>query len=137
MSDVTWKINVTVASVNDLPELEIPQSYVFTPIRNARTTLPENIFSAHDSDSSSADIFYHVLGLGAGLYIEKNGSPGRPITIFTQKDVSARKINFVHSGGPNNARLLLQVSNNLDPTLAHSSVVIRIASVPLQIKGIH
>ena len=122
--------------MNDSPVLKVPSNYIFEPIRNAKTPLPSNIFSAQDPDSPASEIVYHVFGLGTGLYIEHSDSPGRPVASFTQEDVNLKKINFVHAGGPSNTRMLLQVQNvNQDINIVHISAVVRVSSRLLQISG--
>ena len=134
--DVTFTIDVTIKSVNDPPSLEIPANYIFEPIWNTRTPLPASIFSARDPDNSPVEILYHVLGLGTGLYIEHSDSPGRLVSGFSQEDINAKKVNFVHAGGSRHARMLIQISNpEQEVNAAPSSTVVRISSKPLQIFG--
>ncbi|XP_076801534.1 chondroitin sulfate proteoglycan 4-like [Clavelina lepadiformis] len=110
-SSMIYSLNISISPIDDVPSLVIRSSDVFTPVRNSKTPLPKEIFQATDPDSLPSEIFYHLLGVGAGLYLENRDSSGRPTNVFTQDDINKNKIYFVHAGGPDNTRLLLQVSN--------------------------
>nr|CAB3234042.1 chondroitin sulfate proteoglycan 4 [Phallusia mammillata] len=136
----TYSLNISIEAVDDPPQLNISPYYVFSPIRNARSPLPKQILQASDPDSTDSKIVYQLIGIGAGLYIEKNDSVGRPVHSFTQHDINEQLLYFVHAGGSDNTRLLLQVSNHNSVMNQPNSAVtalMRIAAVPLVIEVEH
>ena len=132
---VIFTFFITITPVNDPPVLKIPENYVFQPVQNTRTLI-KDVFTSTDNDSSPSDIVYRVLGLGAGMYFENSRSPGRPVFAFTQADLDDENINFVHDGGPNNARLVIQVLNlDQSTSITQTSSVLRISAIPIAMTG--
>nr|XP_026689936.1 chondroitin sulfate proteoglycan 4 isoform X6 [Ciona intestinalis] len=129
-----YSLYIEIQPVNDAPVLTIPPDYTFTPIKHSKTPLPGAILKATDHDSKPADIIYHMVVIGSGLYIENRMSTGRPIEQFTQQDLDQGQIYFVHAGGPDRIRLLIQVSNkNSTFLLSTTTSVLRVSARPLTI----
>ncbi len=74
-------------------------------ITNSALTLDEgtakiittDLLSATDTDSQPGDLQYFINTPPELGHIERAGSPGAPITQFTQGDIAARAISYVHT----------------------------------------
>ena len=94
LDNITRSFNVT--PVNDLP---IVQGSLSLNIQTGTTgTLTTSQLTATDSDTPPASILYTVVGgLNSGV-LELSTAPGVAITSFTQADLAAGQVVYVHNG---------------------------------------
>jgi hypothetical protein len=90
----TATVNVTVNPVNDAPVLG---NNSFTINDGAALGLSGGNLSASDVDDAAGGLVFNVGGITRG-YFQRVSSPGAPITSFTQAEVLAGQIQFVHDG---------------------------------------
>ncbi len=76
---------------------------------------PSN-FNTIDPDSSPAELTYTVSGITGGRF-ELVASPGTPITNFTQAQINAGQVQFVHNGGGAMFGYSLSVSDGTTSTV--------------------
>jgi VCBS repeat-containing protein len=90
----TSNIAITVTPINDAPEL---LNNTLTIDQGATVRLGAGNLSASDIDDASADLAFTVEDLANGRF-ERVGAPGVAVTQFTQGEVAAGGIQFVHTG---------------------------------------
>ncbi|KAA0703764.1 Chondroitin sulfate proteoglycan 4 [Triplophysa tibetana] len=123
------RFNITITSVNDAPELSLPEGSLFILLEHSKRRLTTDVLRVIDPDTNSTDLIFSVLGnLNAQsgiLEVEE-----RPVTSFTQHDLEQGKVSYVHKG-LKNSRMALRVS---DGDKVSNTVVFRIMAVPLEHK---
>ena len=87
-------VNVDITSVNDAPVIATNQ---LTLNEGETVTLSSANFASNDPDNTNADLTYTISSLTGGQF-ERIGFAGTAITSFTQADVVAGNIIFVHDG---------------------------------------
>lgn len=139
-----YSLPIAIKPTNDPPVLNIPLDYIFHPIKDTITHLPVDVLKAVDPDSSSVHIVYNILGNVDSTFIAYETNPKALVNSFTQEDVDRNRMIFVHTGNVDNTRLVLRVTNSPDELISSpaispvsSTAVLRIAAVPLNIKGIN
>jgi hypothetical protein len=90
----TATVSVTVNPVNDPPVLD---SNTFTINDGAVLGLTGGNLSASDIDDAAAGLVFNVGSIAHG-YFQRVSSPGVPIASFTQAEIAAGQIQFVHDG---------------------------------------
>ncbi|XP_056592016.1 chondroitin sulfate proteoglycan 4-like [Triplophysa dalaica] len=123
------RFNITITSVNDAPELSLPEGSLFILLEHSKRRLTTDVLRVIDPDTISTDLIFSVLGnLNAQsgiLEVEE-----RPVTSFTQHDLEQSKVSYVHKG-VKNSRMAIRVS---DGDKVSNTVVFRIMAVPLEHK---
>ena len=95
LSSVASGSSVTFSNVNDAPVLVTNSISITEGATIAITTANLN---STDSDNTAAQIVYTVSGVTGGHFALAS-SPGTAITSFTQAQINAGLIVFVHNGG--------------------------------------
>jgi|GEM_PF-4076857 len=98
---------INYTSQNDPPVLE---KNSLTISEGGTVVLSDNELSATDADHANADLVFSVIGLSGGRF-ELVASPGTPIFSFTQGQVTAGAVRFVHNGGEAAPSYLVSVSD--------------------------
>ncbi|CAH2036007.1 unnamed protein product, partial [Iphiclides podalirius] len=147
----TFALHVNVTPVNDAPVLNLPPGKVlrltqsvggdsislFELLIGTRKVITSDILKAEDPDTAPEDLLYTVLhgkNEANGGHIEMSG---QPVDSFTQADVDAGVISYVHGFGGDkqlnktSLRLTLQVSDGIETSAAS---VLRVSIVPLQVR---
>jgi hypothetical protein len=113
--------DVTFTPLNDLPDFQtniLTLNEGDTIILNAGTTV--NLFT-EDEESGPADLDYTVQSVTGGRF-ELVAAPGTAITTFTQEQVDAEAVQFVHLGGESAPTYNLIVSDG-DATATLASTI--------------
>ena len=87
--------NIGVTPVDDAPTLGNNGG---TVTEGGSVTLNTTNLSATDVDTSSSNLVYTVTSTPTGGRLERVGSPGAAITSFTQADIDAGNLRYVHDG---------------------------------------
>jgi VCBS repeat-containing protein len=87
-------VTITITGVNDAPTLTANN---LTITNGATITLTLSNLGASDPDNVWADLSYSVSGVTNGQF-ELTSAPGVAVTTFTQGDVAAGFVVFVHAG---------------------------------------
>lgn len=85
---------IVVTPVDDAPSLVNNGASI---AEGATRTISYNELHAVDPDSASSQIIYTVTGVSGGR-VESSLAPGVAVTSFTQDDIAAGRIRFVHDG---------------------------------------
>jgi hypothetical protein len=96
-----------VANVNDAPVLTANSLSI---AQGGSVILGLSNLSASDVDNAPASLAFSVAGLANGRF-ELVGSPGVAVTSFTQADVAAGQVRFVHDGSYSAPSYALTVSD--------------------------
>jgi hypothetical protein len=87
-------MTINVATVNDAPALG---NNALTLVQGDRVVFSATQLSAGDIDDAAASLQFTVSGLTHGQF-ELTTAPGVPVLTFTQAQVSAGQVGFVHDG---------------------------------------
>lgn len=120
-------LNIVVIPVNDPPFLELPEGHLLL-LENCKKQLTPNVVQVSDPDTDSEHLRLSVLSnfnVDAG-FLESADDPGRAINSFTQMDLQAGNIFYVHKGH-RNSRIVLRAT---DGELVSNTVVLRVMAVP-------
>ena len=90
------EVTVTVAAVNDPPALA--SNTGMTVAEGASGTITAARLSSTDPDHAAAGLTYTVTSAPVNGIIRKSGTP---VTTFTQADISANQITYLHNGAEN------------------------------------
>ncbi|XP_050683596.1 chondroitin sulfate proteoglycan 4 [Leptidea sinapis] len=133
----TFVLHVNVTPVNDPPVLNLMSGKVLRLTQGTRKVITSAILKVEDPDTSPADLLYTVIhgkGEANSGHIELSG---QPVDTFTQQDIDAGLVSFVH-GSPTDKqlnktslRLTLQVSDGIETS---TPGVLRISVMPLQMR---
>ncbi|MEZ0223397.1 MAG: cadherin-like domain-containing protein [Alphaproteobacteria bacterium] len=88
--------NVTVTPVDDVPVLATNTGV--TTVEGSSAILTTARLSASDADTANANLTFAVTSSPANGYLELTTNPGVSITSFTQADLAAGIVNYVHNG---------------------------------------
>ena len=86
---------VTFSNVNDAPVIA---TNTITIAEGATATLGSSNLNATDPDNSPAQLTYTATNVSGGQFALAGG-PGTAITTFTQAQINAGQVVFVHNGG--------------------------------------
>jgi hypothetical protein len=106
----TATVDVTINPVNDAPVLG---NNAFTINEGATLGLTGGNLSATDIDNAAGGLVFDVGGVTHG-YFQRVSAPGVPITSFTQAEVLAGQIQFVHDGSSLAPSFTISVSDGTD-----------------------
>ncbi|KAK3912268.1 Chondroitin sulfate proteoglycan 4 [Frankliniella fusca] len=115
-SSAPARIRVVVAPVNDQPPKVVNSSSVRL-WRGASALITTANLAVVDSDTSPHNITFKVMSVRAG-HISFANMPAVPIDKFSQADINANNIIFVHSGVPESGRVELRASDGREETEA-------------------
>ncbi|XP_053624900.1 chondroitin sulfate proteoglycan 4 [Plodia interpunctella] len=133
----TFVLHVNITPVNDPPVLNLLPGKVLRLTQGTRKVITSDILKAEDPDTPPEDLLYTVLHgkneVGSG-HIEMSG---QPVDSFTQQDVNAGVISYVHGTNTDkqlnktSLRLTLQVSDGIETS---GPGILRVSIVPLQVR---
>ncbi|XP_068618390.1 chondroitin sulfate proteoglycan 4 [Battus philenor] len=132
-----FALHVNVTPVNDAPVLNLPPGRVLRLTQGTRKVITSDILKAEDPDTAPEDLLYTVLhgkNEANSGHIEMSG---QPVDSFTQQDINAGIISYVHGSGNDkqlnktSLRLTLQVSDGIETS---GATVLRVSIVPLQVR---
>ncbi|XP_039764117.1 chondroitin sulfate proteoglycan 4 [Pararge aegeria] len=133
----TFVLHVNVTPVNDPPVLNLLPGKVLRLTQGTRKIITSDILKAEDPDTPPEDLLYTVLhgkNEANSGHIEMSG---QPVDSFTQQDIDAGVISYVHGTNSDkqlnktSLRLTLQVSDGIETS---GPGVLRISVVPLQVR---
>ena len=93
----TATVTVTVTGENDLP-VEARNDAITLTAGDARQITSAEL-SFNDVDNSADEITFVITDAPDNGHIELSGAPGEAVTSFTQADVDAGHVIYVHDGG--------------------------------------
>ena len=82
---------------NNLPKITANTGTTVT--EGASTTITTAQLSATDTESAAEDITYQITQSPAGGYLAFSDDPSTEITSFTQADLEAGRVTYIHEGG--------------------------------------
>ncbi|KAH0502668.1 Chondroitin sulfate proteoglycan 4 [Microtus ochrogaster] len=124
---ISHVLNIVVIPVNDPPLLKLPEGHLLL-FENSKKQLTPNVVQVSDPDTDSRHLRLSVLSdfnVDAG-FLERASDPGRAINSFTQMDLQAGNIFYVHKGH-RNSRIVLRATEG---KLVSNTVVLRVMAVP-------
>ncbi|XP_037868399.1 chondroitin sulfate proteoglycan 4 [Bombyx mori] len=133
----TFVLHVNVTPVNDPPVLNLLPGKVLRLTQGTRKVITSDILKAEDPDTLTEDLLYTVLhgkNEANSGHIEMSG---QPVDSFTQHDIDAGLISYVHGTNgekqlnKTSLRLTLQVSDGIETS---GPGILRISIVPLQVR---
>ncbi|XP_052752420.1 chondroitin sulfate proteoglycan 4 isoform X2 [Galleria mellonella] len=133
----TFVLHVNVTPVNDPPVLNLLPGKVLRLTQGTRKAITSDILKAEDPDTLPEDLLYTVLhgkNEANSGHIEMSG---QPVDSFTQQDIDAGLISYVHGStsdkqlNKTSLRLTLQVSDGIETS---GPGILRISIVPLQVR---
>lgn len=105
-------IYITVNPDNDLPSIT---KSVFSIAEGETITLTNENFSSSDVESDSANLAYSVTNVTNGRF-ELASQAGQPIDKFTQAQINAGQVKFVHNGSEDSPSYDITLSDGTDTT---------------------
>jgi hypothetical protein len=131
-ADVGKVITVTAAYIDDLATAENPNSAGTAAVINvndapvlgsnhlrigkgATVTLDSSMLSATDVDHPAASLVFNVSGVTAG-YFAYHSDTAEPISGFSQGEINAGKVVFVHDGSDTQPGYRISVTDGTDST---------------------
>ena len=96
----TATFSLTVTPVNDSPL--ITTNTGFNVVEGGATTITPSILNTTDPDDNGTGLAYSATNIVGGQ-LQLTTNPGIPVLSFTQDDINANKLIFVHDGGEQNA----------------------------------
>jgi hypothetical protein len=88
--------NLTITPVNDLPVITVNNTS--NAPRGSTDTIRSSELNATDIESTAAQLVYTVVTPPAHGRLELSTNPGVAIASFTQADINATRLKFVHDG---------------------------------------
>ncbi len=92
----TTTFNLTVTPVNDAPSLGANTGS--TALEGGVDTITSSELRVNDVDSTAAQLTYTVTTLPTRGRLELTTAPGVSISTFTQADINANRLTYVHNG---------------------------------------
>ncbi|XP_071954230.1 chondroitin sulfate proteoglycan 4-like [Antedon mediterranea] len=126
-----FNLDVNVIPVNDPPKLLIPSDNILKIIRRSSIVLSSTELNANDPDTDTSNLTYSVLDSRKIGYVTVDNLRTKD---FTQADVNAGRVFFVHTGPTNKSRVTLRVNDGFKYS---RPVPLRIEAVPLELSVIH
>lgn len=111
--------NVSYTNVNDAPVISMN---VLSITEGAMLTLGSGNINSNDPDNTAAQLTYTVANLAGGRF-ELITAPGTAVTTFTQSQINAGDVQFVHNGAEAAPNYSLTVSDGSISSTASSSTV--------------
>ncbi|KAJ2954210.1 hypothetical protein O0L34_g2449 [Tuta absoluta] len=133
----TFVLHVNVTPVNDPPVLNLLPGKVLRLTQGTRKVITSDILKAEDPDTPPEDLLYTVLHGNNEANSGHIEMSGQPVDSFTQQDIDAGIISYVHGSttdkqlNKTSIRLALQVSDGIETS---GPGVLRISVVPLQVR---
>lgn len=104
----TGTFNLTVNARNDSPIITTNNG--FSVVEGGSTTITTAMLNVTDPDDSGAGLTYNLSNIVNGQ-IQLSNNLGIPVLSFTQSDLNAGRVVFIHDGGELNARFDVTVAD--------------------------
>jgi hypothetical protein len=111
-STVAGAFAIAINPVNDLPQLAVPQ---LTITEGSTVLLTAADLSATDAETPAGSLTFTVASITHGQF-ELTTSPGVAVTSFTQADITAGRVRFLHDGGETAPTWTVSVSDGTAAT---------------------
>ena len=121
VNNTGFSIQLNITAANDAPSIT---TNTLTIAEGATVVLSSGNINATDPDNSPAQLTYTVGSLSGGQF-ELVASPGSSVTTFTQAQINAGAVQFVHNGGESAPTYALTVS---DGSLSNGPSTVSIGS---------
>ncbi|KAM9091498.1 chondroitin sulfate proteoglycan 4 isoform 1-T1 [Megaptera novaeangliae] len=129
----TYILPIQINPVNDPPRVVFPQGSLMVILEHTQKLLGPEVFQADDPDSTCEGLTFQLLGVPAGLPVERQDQPGEPATEFSCRELDAGGLVYVHRGGPA-PDLTFRVSDGLQ---ASPPVTLKVVAVRPAIRVRH
>ncbi|XP_007469228.1 PREDICTED: chondroitin sulfate proteoglycan 4 [Lipotes vexillifer] len=96
----TYILPIHINPVNDPPRVIFPHGSLMVILEHTQKLLGPEVFQADDPDSACEGLTFQLLGVPAGLPVERQDQPGEPATEFSCRELDAGSLVYVHRGGP-------------------------------------
>ena len=100
----------STVQVNSVDSTPILQNNSLSLLEGESVTVTSSDISATDADSPAATLVFHVIGVTAGQF-EFVSAPGTAVLSFSQSQISAGEVRFVHNGSEAAPTYSLSVSD--------------------------
>jgi hypothetical protein len=124
----TGTFTLTVTPVNDSPT--ITTNTGFSVIEGGTTTITNSILNATDPDDSGANLTYDLSNITGGQ-IQLTTNLGIPALSFTQGDLDANRVVFIHDGGEQNASFDVTLSDGGEDSATTDTVTVNATRIPV------
>lgn len=124
----TGQFNLTVTAVNDAPL--ITTNTGATMLEGANLTITTAMLNTTDPDDSGANLTYTLSNILNGR-LELSTSPGVPIISFTQADLAANRVVFIHDGGESDAQFDVSVADGGEDGATADTATFNITRTPV------
>ena len=118
----------TVTPVNDSPT--VTTNTGTTVVEGAPVTITTAMLNATDPDDSGADLTYTLSNIINGQ-VELSTNLGTPIITFTQADLDANRVVFVHDGGESNARFDVLLADGGEDSATTDTATFNLTRIPV------
>ncbi|KAB0391195.1 hypothetical protein E2I00_008982, partial [Balaenoptera physalus] len=85
----TYILPIQINPVNDPPRVVFPQGSLMVILEHTQKLLGPEVFQADDPDSACEGLTFQLLGVPAGLPVERQDQPGEPATEFSCRELDA------------------------------------------------
>ncbi|KAM6202169.1 chondroitin sulfate proteoglycan 4 [Rhynchocyon petersi] len=96
----TYILPIQVNPVNDPPRVVFPHGSLMVILEHTQKPLGPEVFQAYDPDSACEGLTFQLLGIPAGLPVERRDHPGQPASEFSCRELEMGSLVYVHRGGP-------------------------------------
>ncbi|XP_067610362.1 chondroitin sulfate proteoglycan 4 isoform X2 [Pseudorca crassidens] len=96
----TYILPIQINPVNDPPRIIFPHGSHMVILEHTQKLLGPEVFQADDPDSACEGLTFQLLGVPAGLPVERQDQPGEPATEFSCRELDAGSLVYIHRGGP-------------------------------------
>ena len=110
---------ISFSNINDAPVIVVN---TLTIAEGATVVLGNGNLNATDPDNSSSQLTYNINSVSGGRF-EAVSAPGAAITSFTQAQINAGAVQFVHNGGETPAAYSLTVDDGDASSSASAAAV--------------
>ncbi len=124
----TGTFNFTVTAVNDTPI--ITTNTGASVVEGSFVTVTTAMLNVTDPDDSGTGLVYTLSNINNGQVVLST-APGTPIISFTQADLVANRVRFVHDGGENNARFDVSVADGGENGAVADTATFNLTRIPV------
>ena len=124
----TATFSLTVTPVNDSPL--ITTNTGFNVVEGGATTITPSILNTTDPDDNGTGLAYSATNIVGGQ-LQLTTNPGIPVLSFTQDDINANKLIFVHDGGEQNAGFDIAVVDGGEDGTTSDSASVAVTRIPV------
>ncbi len=124
----TGTFNLTVSAVNDSPTITTNTGAAVT--EGAQVTITNAMLNGTDPDDSGAGLTYTLSNILNGQ-VELSTNPGAAIISFTQADLDANRVVFVHDGNENDSSFDISLADGGEDASTADTATFTLSRTPV------